>query len=69
MNPILWNANGLKQHSYALLYLIHNKNIDIALITETHLSKLANINFNGNSTTQLLELTIPMAHPMGVLQY
>jgi len=47
----LWNANVLKQHhSNELFYLIHNKNIDIALITETHLSKYAIINFNGYTT-------------------
>jgi len=50
LSIFLWNANGLKQHSNELFYLIHNKNIDIALITETHLSKSANINFNGYTT-------------------
>jgi exonuclease III len=66
LNPInhfslsifLWNANGLKQHSNELFYFIHNKNIDIALITETHISKSVNIKFNGY-------LTIRADHPNG----
>jgi exonuclease III len=66
LNPInhsslsifLWNANGLKQHSNELFYLIHNKNIDIALITETHLSKSVNIKFNSY-------LTITVDNPDG----
>jgi len=46
---LLWNTNEIKQHSYELFYLMHNKNINILLITKTHLSKNTNINFNGYS--------------------
>jgi hypothetical protein len=36
LSIFLWNANGLKQHSNELFYLIHSKNIDIYhLITDT----------------------------------
>jgi len=49
LSIFLWNANGLKQHSNELFYLLHHKNIDIALITETHLSTTSNISFNGYS--------------------
>uniref|UniRef100_A0A2S2PUV5 RNA-directed DNA polymerase from mobile element jockey n=1 Tax=Sipha flava TaxID=143950 RepID=A0A2S2PUV5_9HEMI len=49
LSIFLWNANGLKQHSNKLFYLLHHKNIDIALITETHLSTTSNISFNGYS--------------------
>jgi hypothetical protein len=50
--------NGLKQHSNKFFYLIHNKNINIALITETHLLKCVNVKFNGY-------LTIRADHPDG----
>eukprot|EP00102_Acyrthosiphon_pisum_P014982 XP_008185316.1 PREDICTED: RNA-directed DNA polymerase from mobile element jockey-like [Acyrthosiphon pisum] len=49
LSIFLWNANGLKQNSNELFYLLHHKNIDIALITETHLSTTSNISFNGYS--------------------
>lgn len=35
---ILWNANGLNQHRTELDIYLHEKRIDIALITETHLT-------------------------------
>lgn len=49
LSIFLWNANGLKQHSNEFFYLLHHKNIDIALIIETHQSITSNINFNGYS--------------------
>lgn len=36
LKSLLWNANGLKQHETELLHLLLEKQIDIALITETH---------------------------------
>jgi len=36
LKSLLWNANGLKQYETALLNLLLEKQIDIALITETH---------------------------------
>ena len=36
LNIFLWNANGLKSHEPELLHLFIEKNIDIALISETH---------------------------------
>lgn len=49
LSIFFWNFNGLKQHSNEFFYLLHHKNIDIALITETHLSNTSNISFNGYS--------------------
>lgn len=34
---ILWNANGLVQRKQELEDFLHNENIDIALISETHI--------------------------------
>jgi len=46
MNPIknsllilLWNSNGLAQHRDELDVLLHDRRIDVALITETHFTK------------------------------
>jgi len=33
---LLWNSNGLTQHKDELDILLHDRRIDIALITETH---------------------------------
>lgn len=40
---ILWNANGLLRHVNELEYLLHQKRIDIALITETHFTSRTRI--------------------------
>jgi hypothetical protein len=53
LSIFFWNANGLKQYSNELFYLIHIQNIDTALITETHLSKSVNIKFNGYLTIRV----------------
>jgi len=37
------NANGLKNHTNELQTLLHNRRIDIAIITETHFTKYSNI--------------------------
>lgn len=47
LSKILWNANGLKNHANELYYFLHNKNIDLALISETHLTKNINFKING----------------------
>jgi hypothetical protein len=44
---ILWNANGLKKHANELYQFLRNKNIDLALISETHLTKNTNFKING----------------------
>lgn len=36
---LLWNANGILQHLNELQIVLNEKNIEIALITETHLKK------------------------------
>jgi len=43
-----WNANGIKNHINTLsAFLNHHINIDIACITETHLSNIDKIKFAG----------------------
>ena len=44
---ILWNANGLKQNETELLNLLLEKQIDIALITETHCKPNIKLYFPG----------------------
>jgi exonuclease III len=46
LSIILWNANGLKKHANELYYFLHNKNIDLTLISETHLKKYTNFKIN-----------------------
>ncbi|VVC34165.1 Endonuclease/exonuclease/phosphatase,Reverse transcriptase domain [Cinara cedri] len=38
-----FNANGLKNHSNELQTVLHNRRIDIAIITETHFTKYSHI--------------------------
>lgn len=44
---LLWNANGVSQHKNLLQHLLHEKKINIALITETHLTNNSNFNIFG----------------------
>lgn len=44
---LTWNANGLKQHKDELLFLLQDKNIDIALISKTHFTSNSCINIYG----------------------
>jgi exonuclease III len=44
---LIWNANGLKQHKDELLFLLQDKNIDIALISEIHFTPNSCINIYG----------------------
>lgn len=47
LKTLLWNANGLKQHESELLHLLLEKQIDIALITETHCKPNIKLYFPG----------------------
>jgi len=42
-----WNANGIKNHVNTLSAFLNHHNIDIACITETHLSNIDKIKFAG----------------------
>lgn len=44
---LLFNANGLKNHVNELQFVLHNKRIDIALITETHFTQYSNFYIPG----------------------
>lgn len=44
---LLWNANGVMQHFAELEYTLHDKRIDIALITETHLKSYTRFYIHG----------------------
>jgi hypothetical protein len=43
---LTWNANGLKQHKDEFLFLLQDKNINIALIYETHFTSNSCINIH-----------------------
>jgi len=38
LSVLLWNANGIIQHTNELQYLLHLRKIYIALLTETYLT-------------------------------
>lgn len=40
---LLWNANGILNHTADLSLTLHEKRIDIALISETHLTNRSKI--------------------------
>ena len=42
-----WNSNGIKTHINILTAFLNHHNIDIACITETHLSNMDKIKFTG----------------------
>lgn len=44
---LTWNANGLKQNKDELIFLLQDKNIDIALISEMHFTPNSCINIYG----------------------
>lgn len=44
---LLFNANGLKNHVNELQTVLHDKRIDLALITETHFTKYSHIHIPG----------------------
>jgi len=51
LSILLFNANGLKYHANELRTILYNKRVDyivnIALITETHLTKYSHIHISG----------------------
>lgn len=49
LSILLWNANGVLQRFNELEYFLHAKRIDIALITETHLTSRARFLMRGYS--------------------
>lgn len=44
---LLWNANGLKNHTNELLLTLQEKRIDIVLISETHFTSNSYVNLPG----------------------
>lgn len=44
---LLFNANGLKNHTNELQTTLYNKRIDIALITETHFTQSSHTHIPG----------------------
>src|SRR6476661_823461 len=42
-----WNANGIRQHKNELEYFLKNKQIDVMMISETHLTSRNTFNING----------------------
>lgn len=68
-NAILlnWNANGIKSQRNSLMAFLNHHNIDIACITETHLSLTDKIKFPGYKI--LIRNKIKHQHfPIPVLQ-
>jgi len=51
---LLFNANGIKNHVNELQFVLHNKRIDIALITETHFTQNSYIYISGYKLIKLL---------------
>jgi hypothetical protein len=47
-----WNANGILNKKNEIEIFLHNKNIDICLISETHLTKQCSLNIKGYTTYQ-----------------
>lgn len=43
----LWNANGITQHLNELQLVLNEKKVQIALITETHLTKASSLKIFG----------------------
>jgi len=59
----------VSQHKNELQNLLHEKKINIALITETHFTQKSNFNNLGNLVTHYTKLTILMVLLMQVPQY
>jgi len=47
LSILLWNANGITHNKNELQYLLYNNKINIALITETHLTPNKHFNIPG----------------------
>jgi len=50
LSILLWNANGLTHNKNELQHLLYDKKINIALITETHLTPTKHFNIPGYTT-------------------
>ena len=50
LSILLWNANGLTQHRTELDLYLHEKRIDIAMITETHFTPRTKFHISGYNT-------------------
>jgi len=50
LSILLWNANGLTHNKNELQHLLYDKKINIALITETHLTPAKHFNIPGYAT-------------------
>lgn len=61
---LLWNCNGILNHTNELISILHEKRIDIALIAESHLTVNSRLNIPG----KLSPLTTLMAQPMQALR-
>jgi len=44
---LLWNCNGILNHTNELIAILHEKRIDIALIAESHLTVNSRLNIPG----------------------
>ena len=47
LNICIWNANGVNQHKLEIIRFLSEKNIDVMLISETHLTNKNNFNIPG----------------------
>jgi hypothetical protein len=50
LSILLWNANGITHNKNELQHLLFDKKINIALITETHLTPKKHFNIPGYTT-------------------
>lgn len=50
LTVLLWNSNGVQTHRNELMRLLHDRNIDIALIAETRLTQRKNLTVTGYRT-------------------
>jgi len=60
---LLWNCNGILNHINELTATLHDKSIDIALISESHLTDHLRLNIPG------YQLPITNDTPMQALQF
>lgn len=55
---VTWNANGLQKSREELQIFLDTQKIDIAIISETHLTKQSHIKFRGYNTTLFIPVTL-----------
>lgn len=63
---MLWNANGIIKHKNELQIILDRDNIDVCLITETHLTKNAFIKFKNYAIYHTIH---PSNTPRGEVLY